>query len=65
MLINRRDLQYILTVMDKFNLSEPWDGVNIDHKEQAGGYELTITFGHILNDVVCRVTVPITGEMFE
>ena len=65
MLINRRDLEYILKVMDKFNISEPWDGVVIDHKETTGGYELSINFAYVLNDVVCRITVPIISDMFE
>ena len=65
MLINRRDLEYILKVMDKFNLSEPWDGVTLDYKENAGGYDLSISFGNVLNDVICSIRVPITSGMFE
>lgn len=65
MLINRRDLQYILKVMDKFSLTEPWDGVTIDHKETTGGYDLSISFGRVVNDVVCSVSVPIIDDMFE
>lgn len=65
MLINRRDLEYILKVMNKFNLSEPWDGITLDYRETSGGYDLAINFGHVLNGVVCHVTVPITSDMFD
>lgn len=64
MLINRRDLEYILKVMDKFKLSEPWNGVEIDYKEQTAGYDLSIGFGDSINGILCHVTVPIDADMF-
>lgn len=65
MLINRRDLEYILKVMDKFNLSEPWDGVTLDYKETNGGYDLSISFGHVLNDIICNIKVPIVSDILD
>lgn len=65
MLINRRDLEYILKVMDKFSMIDPWDGVTIHHQEHPAGYDLSVSFGDLINGTLCRLTVPITEDMFE
>ena len=36
-----------------------------DYRETSGGYDLAMNFGHVLNGVVCHVTVPITSDMFD
>lgn len=62
MLINRRDLESILKVMDKFDLKDEWSGVNIQYKDTPGGYDLSISFGHIINDIVCNISVVVDAE---
>lgn len=65
MLINRRDLEYILKVMDKFKLSEQWAGVTLHYEGRPEGYDLSVSFGDVINSVLCHVNVPITEDMFE
>lgn len=64
MLINRRDLEYMLKVMDKFGLTMPYDGIAVEYNDHPAGYDLSISFGQVLNDVVCKVSVLIDGETF-
>ena len=65
MLINRRDLEYILKVMDKFKLDEPYMGVDIEYNGNEIGYELNVSFGTVMEGIICRVDIPIVADMFD
>jgi hypothetical protein len=64
MLLCRRDLEYIIKVMDKFDRKQAFDGVTLDYKQGTGSYELSIAFTHRINGVVCRMTIDIEDDMF-
>lgn len=64
MLLCRRDLEYIIRVMDKFDRKQAFDGVTIDYKPDVVGYQLSIAFTERIHDVVCRLTIDIEDNMF-
>jgi hypothetical protein len=62
MLIARKDLESILTVMDKFGLTDEYHGINIEHTPHDGGYDLSIQFSTVISDVLCSVKVVIDSD---
>lgn len=62
MLIIRRDLETILQVMDRFNLKEEWNSVNLDYTDTVSGYDLKISFFDKVNGIHCTVSVDITKD---
>jgi hypothetical protein len=60
----RRDIEFILKTMDKFKLSQEYDAVEFIHAGAPCGYTLSIKFDDYINNVICKVEVPIEAEMF-
>lgn len=64
MLINRKDFERILEVMDRFNMKKDWDGVRVKYQHRDGGYDLAIEFSTLIHDMVCGISVTIEKDMF-
>jgi hypothetical protein len=64
MKIIRRDIELILQTMNRFKLTNEWDGVNIIYNKTDAGYSLSIKFHDNINETPCIVEVPIEQDMF-
>ena len=62
MLIIRRDLETILEVMNRFDMTEPCDHFDLQYDDSGDGYEMKIEFGEYVHDIICRVSVVIDQD---
>lgn len=64
MLICRKDIERIINLMDRFGMTEDWDGVKLNYRDHAGGYDLSVNFTTIIHNVICDINVDVAENMF-
>ena len=62
MLIIRHDLENILKVMNKFEIDLV--DLKVENDNGAGHYDLSIEFGHYVNDTHCLIKVEIDKYLY-
>ena len=68
MRICRRDLEFMLKVMDKFDLTHDSDSVRIRYEtenEILATYRLYVSFTDVQRNVLCNIEVEIEQDMFD
>lgn len=66
MRIVRRDLEYILKVMDKFDLTHESDSVKIRYDEdEIYQYRLFVNVTEVIKHMICNIEIEIEKDMFD
>lgn len=64
MKICRKDLERIINLMDRFGMTEDWDGVKLNYRDHSGGYDLSVDFTTVIHNVICKINVDVAEDMF-
>jgi hypothetical protein len=65
MKIIKRDLEYIVELLNRFELTRPDDSFTMEFEETNLGYELHVKFTKVIHGVICEVRAEIFEDMFD